>query len=399
MKFHARVVNHNHEVSSHILEAADITNAEAQMNAEGLMILDLKEHRQTFSFNGLSLRGNSQSALLASFNTELLTLLRAGLSLIESLEIIIEREKDSFRISIYSKLIKDIEQGLRFSSALEKQSQVFTPLYVGLVRSAEQTSQLQNAFEQFADFTQRSLAFRQKITSAMIYPTILMTVGSGVIFFLMFYVVPRFSEVYKDTGRPLPWLSYLLLSWGQLFQQHGKFALISFICILIGFCIFLAKTGASPFIRGLKAIPLFNQKIQMMEYSRVYLTLSMLLQGGIPIVEALTMLSEAVSSETEKKLRQASVLISQGVTVSSAFETQKLTNIVSIRLLRVGEKSGQLTAMLKEAGKLQEREVTIWIERFSKAFEPILMTLIGLIVGVIVVLLYMPIFDLAGSVQ
>lgn len=399
MRFRTRVVDHHNVVSSVILEASDEASAITQLQSQGFSLLHIETERDTlFGHRGIHTK-TSSITFVDAFNTELLTLMSAGLSLIESLSLMIEREADVSRLDIYRALIKDINQGQRFSAALANQSQFFQPLYIGLVRAAEQTSQLGQAFHQYADFAQRRQAMKQKLLSAMIYPAILLSVGGCVIFFLMFYVVPRFSDVYKDTGRPLPWLSQLLLSWGHFFQQHATYTLIGVASCLTLIALYFAKAGAHSFVNGFKGIPVIRQKIEIMEHSRIYLTLSMLLQGGIPLVEAITMLTSAVSIETQAKLSQVRHLVEEGSSLSNAFESHGLTDLVSLRLVRVGEKSGQLASMLREAGKLQEREVTLWIDKFSKAFEPLLMTCIGIIVGAIVILLYMPIFDLAGSIQ
>ena len=398
MRFLVRAVDSDHQLHTLYIDDVDRSAVSARVKEQGLHLLHIEVDSTTSSI--LSRRTSAKSSVfLDTFNTELLTLLSAGLSLLESLEVMSERESDVDRLSIYQHLRTDIQNGHRLSVAFSRQPMIFTPLYVGLVRSAEETSELAHAFQQFSEYSQRRNVLRQRIISALIYPAILFIVGGAVILFLMLYVVPRFSEVYKDTGRPLPLLSNLLLSWGQLLHAHSRAALLIIFGTLTISVLYLQTHGASFLFRFMKLLPKLRRQLNAMEYSRIYLTLSMLIRGGIPVAEALTMMSDTVSPETHLQLQRIKSDIEQGRSLSYAFESAHLADLVSLRLLRVGEKSGQLAAMLFEAGKLQENEVSRWIEKFSKTFEPILMTIIGLVVGGIVILLYMPIFDLAGSIQ
>jgi general secretion pathway protein F len=149
----------------------------------------------------------------------------------------------------------------------------------------------------------------------------------------------------------------------------------------------------------LTRLPGVGERIRVIELSRLYLTTGMLLEGGIPILTALDIVGDAVSPKTRDALRAARSFISDGGALSEAFERSGLATPVALRLLRVGERSGQMGAMLTRSALFYEGESARWIERFAKVFEPVLMTAIGLLVGLIVVLLYMPIFDLAGALQ
>lgn len=402
MRYQVRAVDQYHQLQIMEIEAVDEASLLSDLRSQGLEAVQVTTGSSSSWFHSVFEPTSSRtlpSNFLDVFNTELGTLIGAGLSLIEALEVMSERELDQKRLEIYQRLRRDIQHGHRFSAALALQPEVFTPLYVGLIRASEETSELSHAFHQFGEYAQRRNVLRQRITSALIYPTILSLVGGAVILFLMLYVVPRFSEVYKDTGRALPWMSQALLAWGHCLKAHASMTLTALAASATLIVLYLRRVGMKPLIAVLSLIPRIKLQLDQMEYSRLYLTLSLLLKGGIPLAEALDMVKETVSSDTQEKLQIIARSLQQGENLSTCFENTQLADVVSLRLIRVGEKSGQLATMLYEAGKLQENEASRWVEELSKTFEPLLMTLIGLVVGGIVVLLYMPIFDLAGSLQ
>lgn len=399
MKYKVRAINHTHQISHFHVESDSQLDVLAQLENDGYTVLDISEEGPFLTWLTAPRQQSNNQVLLFSFNTELLALMNAGLSLIESLEVLLEKESNTFRAAMLNKLVKSIRHGKRFSIALAEQPNVFPKLYIGIIKASEETSDLPNALSRYIAYTERGNELRRKIVNATIYPGILLLVGATVILFLIAYVVPRFSEVYRDTGRNLPWMSQLLLSWGYFFQQNTKSIAIALTLILVALLFLFLRSGSTPIISLIRKMPAIKDKLHLLELSRLYMTLGMLLEGGIAITEALLIVQDSLSEDGKKKLSKATHAIIQGQTFSTAFSKNDLTTPISFRLLRVGEKSGQLGHMLEEAGKFQEAEISTWIERFSKAFEPSLMAFIGFLVGAIVILLYMPIFDLAGSLS
>lgn len=342
-------------------------------------------------------KGAAQLSLLL-FSRELLALLEAGLSIVESLEALLEKETAGGGQKVIDQLLGSLRQGNRLSAALAMQPDVFPPLYVGIVRAAEGTSDLPHALGRFIDYRQRMDSLRSKLVSAAIYPAVLLTVGSGVTFFLLGYVVPKFAQVYQGAGAELPWLSRLMLEWGRFLAEHGSHA-----AIMAAVLVPVAALWLRRFLRGdgparlASALPGMRERFRVYELSRLYLTLGMLLEGGIAVVPAIDAAHGTVSFATRDGLRHAASLIQAGAPLSAAFESHGLVTSVSLRMLRVGERAGQLGKMLTQSANFYEGEIGRWIDRFTRTFEPLLMVGIGLVIGTIVVLLYMPIFDLAGS--
>lgn len=337
---------------------------------------------------------------LLLFSQELLALLEAGLSVVEALDALAEKERRPDARHILVRLIEHLRQGKSLSAALAGMPEAFPPLYVGIVRAAERTSSLPESLGRYIDYQVRLDTVKSKVLSASIYPAILLVVGTLVTLFLLGYVVPRFTAVYQGTGRQLPWLSALLMHWGTLVAEHGAAVTGTGFVGVVG--IFLA--GRELFRQGrleslLQRIPGLADTIQTFQLARLYLTLGMLLEGGLPIVQSLALVSNLLSPQLQERARSASSSIERGETLSQAFERCHLTTPVGLRMLRVGEQSGRMGDMLARTAKIYDGEISRAIEWFTRVFEPLLMTAIGLVIGLIVVLLYMPIFDLAGSLQ
>jgi general secretion pathway protein F len=397
MQFDVRALSPDHLISQLTIDAVDEADARRQVEARGLFAAKVT------AVNGALFGGKRAGASRLSvvlFSQELLALLNAGLSIVEALEALLEKEANEGTRSTLTRLLGGLREGKRFSGVLAEQSDLFPPLYIGIVKAAEGTSDLPRSLTRYIDYQQRIDAVRGKIISAAIYPMILMLVGGGVSGFLIGYVVPRFAEVYQGAGRNLPWLSQVLLEWGQFAGTHTLPLLIGIALtlsvLIIGGRHFLSNGGMARLINRLPGI---GERVRIYELSRLYLTMGMLLEGGIPIVPAMETVQGMVSATIRQGLQLAKESIQSGIPLSTAFEDNHLTTPISLRMLRVGERSGEMGKMLTQSAAFYDGEITRWIDRFTRTFEPLLMAAIGIIVGGIVVLLYMPIFDLAGSMS
>jgi general secretion pathway protein F len=396
MQFAVRTLAPDMSIASVLVDATDEADARRQVEARGLYVSAIAPARAPL-LGGAGVKGKLSLVL---FSQELLALLTAGLGIVEGLEALLEKEAVPATRGVLERLLAGLREGKRFSGVLAEQPALFPPLYVGIVRAAEGTSDLPRALERYIEYQQRIDTVRAKIVSASIYPLILLGVGGGVSLFLMSYVVPRFAEVYQGAGRSLPLMSRLMLDWGQFAARHTGPLLLG-IGALAGAVVWsvrrtLRRGGAA---RLLARLPGIGERARIYELSRLYLTLGMLSEGGITIVSAIDTVQGMVSPGLAAGLRAARAAIESGRPLSDAFETNGLTTPISLRMLRVGERTGDMGPMLTRSAAFYDGEIGRWIDRFTRTFEPLLMAAIGLVVGAIVVLLYMPIFDLAGDMS
>lgn len=395
MQFAVRTLAPDMRIASVVVDATDEADARRQIEARGLFVSAIEPAHAPLLRRR---RGGKLSLVL--FSQELLALLTAGLGIVEGLEALLEKEASPATRGVLERLLAGLREGKRLSTVMAAQPLLFPPLYVGIVRAAEGTSDLPRALERYIEYQQRIDTVRAKVVSASIYPAILLCVGGGVSIFLMSYVVPRFAEVYQGAGRSLPWLSRVMLDWGQFAGRHAGGLLIGFAATvsIAAWAIrrALRRGGAA---RLLARLPGIGERARIYELSRLYLTLGMLNEGGITLVNAIDTVQGMVSPGVAVGLRAARTAIEAGRPLSDAFEANGLTTPISLRMLRVGERTGAMGTMLTRSAAFYDGEIGRWIDRFTRTFEPLLMAAIGLVVGAIVVLLYMPIFDLAGDMS
>ena len=395
MQYEVKALSPENEIIALVVDAQDEAGARAQVEAQGLYPTRLAPVR---TFRRAS--GSHGRISVVLFSQELLALLMAGLSIVEGLEALLEREGGARLRGILERLLGGLREGKRFSNLLSGQPDVFPPLYVGIVRAAEGTSDLPRALQRYVDYQARIDMVRNKLVSAAIYPSILLVVGGGVSAFLIAFVVPRFAAVYEGTGHALPWMSQVLLDWGKFAAAHGLPLFVGALCVVI-FAGMAARAAITKigFATLLGRVPLLGPHLWIYQLSRLYLTLGMLLDGGIPIIAAMETAGGTLTPAMRERMIRACAAVQSGQSLSAAFQAQELTTPISLRMLRVGERSGEMGAMLTQSAAFYDGEISRWIDRFTRMFEPLLMSAIGIVVGTIVVLLYMPIFDLAESLS
>ncbi|MEO8039636.1 MAG: type II secretion system F family protein [Betaproteobacteria bacterium] len=396
MRYRVKAMKAGEGVVSLALDARDARDARAQATGQGYAVLAVQG---ASGFSLPSLKGRTRFPLLL-FTQELLALLESGISLVEAIETLAEKESRPETRSTLQTLLAALYEGKPLSVAVQATAGVFPDLYVATVRASERTGDLPQSLSRFVAYQTQLDVVRKKVVSASIYPAILIGVGGLVTLFLLGYVVPRFSHVYEDMGGDMPFVSRLLLRWGQTVEAHGALvgALFLSSLVLIGWWLSRAATRAQ-ILRALRAIPAMGERVRIYQLTRFYRTLGMLLSGGIPIVPALGMVSGLLDSELRVRLEGARRLIREGKPMSQAMEANALTTPVALRMLRVGERTGRMGEMLERVAVFHDEEMARWVEWFTKTFEPLLMALIGVIIGGIVVLMYLPIFELAGSIQ
>lgn len=348
-----------------------------------------------------SLPGTAPRFDLALFAQELIALLRAGLSLIEAMETLAERQQEAGQDQgVLPELVRRMQEGQAFSAALQVFPSLFPDLFVASIAASEQTGEMVDALERYVRYHEQVGAIRQKIVSASLYPALLLLVGAGVAVFLLCFLVPRFSHIYEGLDANLPFLSRLLLQWGDFAGSHALLVSAGMVATVVA----IGVAVRSPLVQAQVMATLQRSRgvggqIRLMQLSRFYRSLGLLLRGGIPVLKALRMTQALLPLSLQVSLEQALQDISQGQRLSEALQRAGLTTPVALRLLRAGERNGQLAEMLEQVAAFQDKEVAHWIDRFTRLFEPLLMLFIGGVIGGIVILLYLPIFELAGNLQ
>lgn len=337
---------------------------------------------------------------LVLFSQELLALLNAGLNLTEALSALHAKETQAGAALVLSQILQSLREGRHFSDVLGALPRHFPDVYVATVRASERTGDLRQALGRYIAYQGQFDTIRKKLISTAIYPVMLLIVGAGVSLFLLGYVVPRFSIVYAASGRDMPWLSALLLTFGQLIYTHWPLALTALTTTCAALAWGLSRpAGRAALLEWLLRLPWLAARANQFRLARFYRAVSLLLAAGIALPRAMGMVVGLLSPAYQVRLARCRLDIERGQSLSSALVAAGLASAIAESLIKVGERSGQLGEMLERAASFADEELARWLDWASRLLEPILMLIIGLVIGTIVVLMYMPIFELAGSFQ
>jgi general secretion pathway protein F len=395
MRFELKAMTPAGRVESLSLQARDEAGARQQIEARGYTVLRVRAR------SGLALlRRRSEGFPVVQFSAELIVLLQAGLPLVDAIDTLAEKHAAAASRSVLEGIAAVLREGRPLSAALEQFSDVFSPLYVATVRASEKTSDLAQALSRYIAYHERVDAVSRRVVNASLYPMLLLGVGALVSLFLLLYIVPRFSHIYEDRGVDLPMLSQLLLAWGRV--ADGNAGLI--LGVLAAGAVGLVYAVRRPDVRlalqnALWRLPATGERLKLYQLARFYRTVGMLLGGGMPLLGSLEMCAQLLHPAVRAPLAGAIRSVAEGRPVSESMHTQGLTTPVALRMLAVGERGGNMAEMMERIAAFHDEEMTRWVDRFTRLFEPALMTAIGLVIGTIVVLMYMPIFELAGSLR
>lgn len=394
MRFQVKAMSRQGTVLSLSLDASNSQEALQAAAAQGLSVLSARAERPLFS---LPLRRTGFP--LALFCQELKVLLAAGITLVDALDTLAEREQASHAGVVIARLVGLLREGRTLADAMEHIPEAFPPLFSASVRASETSGEIVEALSRYLAYQGQVDAIRKKLVSASVYPAMIIVFGSLVLLFMLGYVVPRFSAIYADRGDAVSFASRMLLEWGLLISTHGH-ALAAYAAVALAAAwLWLRQPWARAWVLScLRKIPAVGRILQIFFLARLYRTLGMLLRGGIPTVSALDMAAGVLEPGLRPSLQAARTSIREGWSLSEAFHRHGLTTPVALRLLRVAEQTGSMSEMLESAAAFHEEELARAVDLFTRLFEPILMMVIGLLVGAVVLLMYMPIFELAGAV-
>ena len=330
------------------------------------------------------------------FCQELAVLLDAGIPLYEAIATLCEKEESADVARVLNSLTTDLSEGRTLSQAMRQQPQAFSSLLIASIEASQRTGQTAEALRQHAAYLTWLTGLRDKLVSAAIYPAILIGASLVVISFLTVFVVPRFADIYEGMGGEMPWASAVLLGIGKGVGEHPWLTLGG----LVGLGMAIAAAWKAPVVRAavserLWRTPVIGPRLRLIELASLYRTLGLLLQAGVAVVPALEASLELVGPSLRPSMTQATRRVREGARLSDALQRHHLTTPVSVRMMRVGEQTGELGPMLERAATFYDEELARFTEWVGKVVSPALMLIMGVLIGGIVVLMYLPIFQVA----
>lgn len=402
--YHVVAIDMQGRLQSSQVEAMSVEEAHAIADGQGQTVLEcsLAASSNASGARLWQLMARAKPATTmdnVAFSQDLATLMDAGVTVKEAIHALSLKELSPSRRQILAQLDQAVSEGLSFSAAMQRTG-AFPDLLLATVAASEQTGDLATGLQRYARHQQSLRTVRDRVIGASVYPLLLLVVGSLVIAMLLGVVVPRFAILIDVNGRQLPFLSQLLMSWGRFVGEHASVAVTFFALLALGIAVPLIKLRApSTRKRWLEKIPGFSRLAREFQHLQMYRTTAILTSRGITIHKALLYSMELLSPSDQPRLRAALEAMREGVDISSALSNSGLSDIVATSMLNVAERTGSLPEMLDRIADFYERSLQRNIDIVSRLIEPVMMIIFGVLIGGIVILMYLPIFDLAASIS
>lgn len=383
-----------------VIEAIDPRQASSLLHDMGLVVIKIVPRGTSLGIGSIiqRFRGTSLTSL-SNFTRQLSTMINAGLSLIDSLEILEKQFNDEVMRQAIKEVTKDIQSGGTFASALGKHPRIFSPSFISMIKAGEASGTLDQVLGRLADSLEKEREFSGKVKGAFIYPIIIIIAMTLVAVIVLVFVVPRISGLYKDMNVDLPLPTKMLM------------ALSSFI-INFWWLIILAVIGLVIFYRGFKktpegkmlidkitlATPVLGRLSQYTSFTELTRTLGSLVGSGVPILDSLKIASEVTGSANHQAaLKNAAKLVEKGGQLSTALSHEEVFPPIISQMVAVGEETGKLDEVLMKLAHYFEVEVEQQVKNLTAALEPLIMVVLGIGVAALVISIILPIYKITSA--
>ena len=389
----------NGNTSKGVIEAKDRNIALDMLHRKGLIIISLQEDvvkgkKSTF--------GRSVSSVdLVLFTRQLATMIESGIPLPQAFEILYEQiTTPYFRKVIYA-IKEDIESGESLSVTLSKFPNVFSPLYIYMIRAGEASGALSDILNRLAKYLEDANALTQKVKSAMVYPIAVITIALLITAGLLIFVVPKFKEMFESLGGTLPLPTQILINVSEALR-HYALAVLVVIAIVIVSLVRLAMTERGRYVIDalLIKVPVIGDLLKRVAIAKFARTLATLMKSGVPILEGLEIVAKVSGNKIiELNLLKAKNTIKEGESISKPLEKAKIFPPMVYHMIAVGEQTGELEKMLNKIADFYEEQVNAAIEALTSLMEPMIMVVLGGLIGSIVISLFLPVLNLSKLVK
>lgn len=380
----------------------------SKLKARGLFIMTISEAKgaagegKSFlsSLTAIKRRGRRSSVKLrdiAFLARNLATTLSSGVTLLRSLEIL-SIQTESIKLgNILKECSNHIKGGLSFKEAVGKYPLVFSPLWRAIVEVGEASGNLPSVLDRLADYLEIRMEFERKIKSALIYPAILMFAAIAAVLIFFKFILPRFDTIFREFRIDLPGPTKLIFAISRIFVDHFVFVIIGLGVLIFGFFFFLKKRETKPIRDRLSLkLPLVGDLFFLFALERFTSTMFILLDSGLPLVYALEIAARGVgNSVLEANIVFVKDRIKDGASLSREFSKLNIFPILVSEMAKIGEETGSMPEIFKKISAHYNKELSTRVERLISAFEPIMILLIGVIIGAIVISLFLPLFKIA----
>lgn len=390
------------DVRNGTVEAVNKDAAIDILQRSNFIIIDIKESAQlpplSRSITSFLRRGVPKKEIVI-FSKQISTLFQAKVPLIESLKTMMEQTSNAVFKDALLDIAKSVDAGASLSKALAFHKNIFSDFYVSMVRSGEASGKLEEVFNYLADGLEREYYMNKKIRGAMTYPAFIVATFGMVMFVMMIWVVPNLTAVLKESGAEMPFLTRVVIAVSDAFKDYW-WAIIIALALTVGSFEYWLHTpsGKNIWHRVQIRLPILGPMLTKFYLARFSDNLSVLIQGGLPIVQALEITSDVIGNGVYKSILLDTIEeVKRGNTISSVLRTRKEIPIMVTQMVYVGEESGKLDSTLKSVASFYQKEVAVVVDSIVTLIEPVLILILGVGVAILLVAILMPMYNMAQN--
>ncbi len=390
------------KILSGAIESVSQDNAISNLMSRGLMVLSIEQKARARKLSAKLL--NPKDTDLVLFTRQLATMVDAGLPLVTGLTALYEQMDPKKQVAIHTitgELIASVQSGDQFNQAVAKFPNAFSRLYIAMVRAGESGGLLAEILDRLASFLEASARLKKKVKSAMTYPVIVIFIAVAICLFLVIKVVPVFAEIFADFGSELPGPTQLLVNISDFARGYWYIMLAAAVGAYYAIKAWAKTTsGRETWDRWCLKLPIFGNLIHKICMSRMARTFAQMIRSGVPILETLEIIAETSGNTmVEKAIRRTSSLVEKGDPLAASMSKETIFPPMLLRMVSAGEATGKIDTMLEKMADFWDEEIEALLDALTSLIEPILIVVLGAIVGFIVFALFMPIFKLSDVVS
>ncbi|OVE77262.1 pilus assembly protein PilC [bacterium F11] len=383
------------------IQAPDTKAAMDQLRGQKLVPLEVNESSKSLAeiFQALSpFKPKVKSKELVLFSRQLSTLVSAGVPLVQGLTILEEQVESKHFKEIVRNVREDIESGLSITDALRKHPSAFEELYVSMIKAGEVGGILDVILERLSAYLEAAENLRGKVKSALMYPLVVTTIAAGVTFFLIVGVIPTFEGIFKGFGAELPGMTQILIDLSHFLRNQWYVVLATPVVLFIALKQYRKTEGGKRNIDGLiMKVPIFGILLKKVAVAKFTRTFGTLIKSGVPILQAL----ETVAKTSGNKLIEIAIMsaresVKEGERIAAPLKKSQIFPPMVIQMVAIGEETGNLDAMLSKIADFYDQEVDAAVKGLTSMIEPIIIVIMGVVIGFIVIAMFMPMFELGG---
>jgi len=396
-EFIVRVGTPDGEILERHVRAQSVSAAQDELRRQGMHVFETK--RGSFSLADLLPRSRKviSTERFLTFNQELLALVRAGLPIVQSFDIMLERQKNLRFREVLLDVRDKIKSGVALSDAFASYGDLFPAIYSTSLRAGERSGDLEGVLRRFLRYQKIIVNLRKRVVGALVYPAVLVSLSTAMVFVMLTYVIPRFAEFYKGFDAELPFFTRVMIAFANGLRDNLIFVGIGVVAILFAFRRWVATSGRVIWDRWKLKIPLAGGILHRFAIMQFTQSLGTLLSGGTPMVPAIEIGSQSVTNqEVSQRIFAIVQNVREGEPLWRSLESTGVMSDLAVEMIKVGESTGALTEMLANVSEFYDEEIEARLARIVAAIEPIILVFMGGVIAVLLYAFYLPLFQLSS---